>query len=71
MTTTIKVGSRLFCTAAPGLQVGALLSKGEFGRRHLERPILYKESKRGEDLKAHYDMGPLASEVIDLSRPRV
>lgn len=67
----ITAGSHLFCVAAPNLEIGTILSKGEFGRRHLDRPILKKETKCGEAFKSHYDLGPLASAIFDLEQPRI
>lgn len=40
----LDVGSRLFCTAAPGIVPGATLAPGEFGRRQ-EVQVLYSAGK--------------------------
>ena len=47
-----------------------MLSNSAFGSRHLNRPVLAKQRKYGDDLKACFDMGPLAEQTFDLSRPR-
>lgn len=66
----IKVGSHLFHVGEPEIPEGSVLSSSAFGSRKLDRLVLAKQHKYGEDLKACFDMGPLAEQTFDLSRPR-
>ena len=66
----ITTGTHLFHVAERGIPVRSVLSRAAFGLRHLERPVLAKQPKQGDELKAFFDMGPLADETFDLSTPR-
>ncbi len=63
-------GSRLFCAGEPGLAPGTVLPPGQFGRRQLAKPILTLQETQGEGLREGFDLGPLADQVLDLSKPR-
>ncbi|MBC7807798.1 MAG: DUF2441 domain-containing protein [Akkermansiaceae bacterium] len=68
---SITVGTRLFCAADAVLPVGSELSGGGFGRRELARSVLQQQVFRGEELRALFDLGPLAVlDDLDLNRPR-
>ena len=66
----ITVGSRLFHVGAPGIPEGSVLSDPYFGSKQLNRPVLSRQRKRGDDLKAYFNLGPLAEQTFDLSVPR-
>ncbi len=66
----IAVGSRLFHVGAPGIPVESVLSDPYFGSKQLNRPVLSRQRKQGDDLKAFFDLGPLAEQTFDLSIPR-
>ena len=66
----ITVGSRLFHVGAPDIPEGTVLSDPYFGSRELNRPVLSRESRQGDDLKAYFNLGPLAEQTFDLSAPR-
>ncbi len=66
----ITVGSRLFHVGAPGIPAGSVLSEPSIGSRELNQPVLSRQRKQGDDLKAYFNLGPLAEQTFDLSVPR-
>lgn len=69
-TAGVVAGSRLFCAGEPGLAPGTVLPPGQYGRRQLGKPILTLQETQGEGLREGFDLGPLADQVLDLSKPR-
>ena len=66
----ITVGTHLFHVGAPGIPAGSVLSDPSFGSRELNRPVLSRQRRQGDDLKAYFNLGPLAEQTFDLSVPR-
>ena len=66
----ITDGSHLFHVGAPGIPAGSVLSEPSIGSREFNRPVLSRQRKQGDDLKAAFDLGPLAEQTFDLSVPR-
>ena len=66
----ITVGSHLFIVGAPGIPAGSVLSDPAFGSKQLNRPVLSRQRRQGDDLKAYFNLGPLAEQTFDLSVSR-
>ena len=66
----ITVGTHLFHVGAPGIPAGSVLSEPSLGSRELNRPVLSRQRKQGDDLKAYFNLGPMAEQTFDLSVPR-
>ena len=63
----ITVGSHLFIVGAPGIPAGSVLPDPSFGSKQLNRPVLSRQRRQGDDLKAYFNLGPLAEQMFDLS----
>ena len=63
----ITVGTHLFHVGAPGIPAGSVLSDPSFGSKQLNRPVLSRQRRQGDDLKAYFNLGPLAEQMFDLS----
>ena len=66
----ITVGTHLFHVGAPGIPAGSVLSDPYFGSKQLNRPVLSRQRRQGDDLKAYFNLGPLAEQTFDLSVSR-
>ena len=66
----ITVGSRLFHVGEPDIPEGSVLSEPSLGSRELNRPVLSRQRRQGDDLKAYFNLGPLAEQTFDLSVSR-
>ena len=48
----------------------SVLSDPYFGSKQLNRPVLSRQRRQGDDLKAYFNLGPLAEQTFDLSVSR-